>query len=63
MHAILEQFLDRWVWPTMPGAPGAEFRLRLTKEKCVKGWEISLPTTGSAKSTISVQVPRTGFSA
>jgi hypothetical protein len=45
MHAILEQFLDRWVWPTMPGAPGAEFRLRLTKEKCVKGWEISLQRT------------------
>ena len=45
MHPILEQFLDRWVWPTMPGAPGAEFRLRLTKEKCVKGWEISLKRT------------------
>ena len=45
MHPILEQFLDRWVWPTMPGAPGAEFRLRLTKEKCVKGWEISLQRT------------------
>src|SRR5271167_4420708 len=45
MHPILEQFLDKWVWPTMPGAPGAEFRLRLTKEKCVKGWEISLQRT------------------
>ena len=45
MHPILEQFLDRWVWPTMPGAPGAEFRLRLTKEKCVRGWEISLQRT------------------
>ena len=45
MHSILEQFLDRWVWPTMPGAPGAEFRLRLTREKCVKGWEISLQRT------------------
>ena len=45
MHPILEQFLDRWVWPTMPGAPGAEFRLRLTREKCVKGWEISLQRT------------------
>src|SRR6266436_1881039 len=45
MHPILEQFLDRWVWPTMPGAPGAEFRLRLTKEQCVKGWEISLQRT------------------
>ena len=45
MHPILEQFLDRWVWPTMPGAPGAEFRLRLTREKCVKGWQISLDRT------------------
>jgi len=45
MHPILEQFLDRWVWPTMPGAPGAEFRLRLTKEQCIKGWEISLQRT------------------
>ena len=45
MHPILEQFLDKWVWPMMPGAPGAEFRLRLTKEKCVKGWEISLQRT------------------
>src|ERR1700682_151293 len=45
MHPILEQFLDKWVWPTMPGAPGAEFRLRLTREHCVKGWEISLQRT------------------
>lgn len=29
----------------MPGAPGAEFRLRLTRERCVKGWEISLERT------------------
>ena len=42
MHPILEQFCDKWVWPTMPGAPGAEFRLRLTREQCLKGWEISL---------------------
>src|SRR3974390_2966291 len=42
MHAILEQFLDKWVWPTMPGAPGAEFRLRLTREQCLKGWAILL---------------------
>ena len=32
MHPILEQFCDKWVWPVMPGAPGAEFRLRLTRE-------------------------------
>ena len=45
MHPILDRFLDRWVWPTMPGAPGAEFRLRLTREKCLKGWGISLQRT------------------
>ena len=45
MHPILDRFLDKWVWPTMPGAPGAEFRLSLTREKCLKGWEISLQRT------------------
>lgn len=42
MHPILEEFCDKWVWPMMPGAPGAEFRLRLTREQCLKGWQISL---------------------
>src|SRR5260370_40607073 len=45
MHAILEEVLDTGVCPTMPGAPGAEFRLRLAREQCVKGWEISLQRT------------------
>jgi hypothetical protein len=45
MHPLLEEFLDKWVWPTAPGAPGAEFRWRLTKEKCLKGWEIGLQRT------------------
>ncbi len=45
MHPMLEEFLDKWVWPTAPGAPGATFRWRLTKEKCLKGWEISLQRT------------------
>lgn len=45
MHEILEEFLDKWVWPTAPGAPGASFRWRLTKEKCLKGWEVSLQRT------------------
>ena len=45
MNPILEEFCDKWVWPTMPGAPGAEFRWRLTKEKCLKGWEIALHRT------------------
>ncbi len=42
MHRLLEQFLDEWVWPTAPLMPGAEFRLRLTRDKCLKGWEIAL---------------------
>ena len=42
MHPILEEFCDKWVWPTMPGAPGAEFRLKITREQCLKGWEILL---------------------
>jgi hypothetical protein len=45
MHPILEEFCDKWVWPTMPGAPGAAFRLKLTREHCLKGWEIALERT------------------
>jgi hypothetical protein len=45
MHALLEEFLDKWVWPTMPGAPGAEFRLKITRDRCIKGWEINLART------------------
>src|ERR1700689_4153372 len=45
MHALLEEFLDKWVWPTMPGAPGADFRLRITRDKCIKGWETNLART------------------
>ena len=29
----------------MPGAPGAEFRLRLTREHCLKGWGIAVERT------------------
>jgi hypothetical protein len=42
MHLLLEQFLEKWVWPTAPGAGGAPFRLRITEDKCLKGWEIAL---------------------
>src|SRR3989442_9741268 len=42
MHPLLEQFLEKWVWPTAAGARGAAFRLRLTEEKCLKGWEVAL---------------------
>src|SRR5712691_988307 len=45
MHPILEEFLDRWVWPTAPGTPGAAFRWRITKDKCIQGWEIALRRT------------------
>ena len=59
MHPILEEFLDKWVWPTMPGAPGAEFRLHLTKQKCLKGWEISLQR--KAISNVPSQLPSQRF--
>jgi hypothetical protein len=42
MHPILGEFLEKWVWPTAPGARGADFRLRITEEKCIKGWEVAL---------------------
>jgi len=38
MHPILAEFLEQWVWPTAPGAGGAEFRLRITETKCIPGW-------------------------
>jgi hypothetical protein len=42
MHSLLQDFCDKWVWPAAPGAPGAAFRLRITEEKCVPGWELTL---------------------
>jgi hypothetical protein len=42
MHQLLEEFLDKWVWPTAPNAPGAQFRRRITEEKCLAGWEVAL---------------------
>jgi hypothetical protein len=42
MDALLARFLEEWVWPTAPGMPGAAFRLRITRDKCLKGWEIAL---------------------
>jgi hypothetical protein len=42
MHPLLEEFLDKWVWPTAPGAPGAQFRRRITEQKCLGGWEAAV---------------------
>jgi hypothetical protein len=42
VHALLTEFLDKWVWSTAKGAPGADFRLRLTRDKCLDGWELAL---------------------
>jgi hypothetical protein len=42
MHPLLEDFCDKWVWPAAPGAPGAAFRRRITEDKCLKGWGITL---------------------
>src|ERR1700722_11236827 len=43
------------------GRPEAVTLTALNLMLPLKGWETSLPTTGSAKSTISVQVPGTGL--
>ncbi|MBF6571401.1 MAG: hypothetical protein IVW54_21295 [Candidatus Binataceae bacterium] len=45
MHSILAEFLDQWVWPSAPGAGGAKFRLRLTEQKCIPGWEALVSST------------------
>src|SRR5215470_6460924 len=56
-------------WPAVSlvlallGSPVALALAWLNRMFPVYGWDTSLPTTGSAKSTISVQIPGTGFSA
>ena len=47
--------------PVLSGSPVALALARLNWMLPVYGCETSFPTTGSAKSTTSVQVPRTGF--
>ena len=42
MHPLLEEFLSKWVWPTVADAPGAQFRRRVTEEKCLGAWEAAL---------------------
>lgn len=42
MHPLLTEFLEKWVWPTAYGAPGAAFRQRITVDKCIAGWELAL---------------------
>jgi hypothetical protein len=38
MHAILKDFLDKWVYPTGFTGPGVKFRLRQT-ERCLPLWD------------------------
>ena len=38
MHAILNDFLEKWVYPTGFTGPGVEFRLRQT-ERCLPLWD------------------------
>jgi hypothetical protein len=42
MHPLLEEFLEKWVWPTAPNAPGARFRRRITEQKCLGGWQLAV---------------------
>jgi hypothetical protein len=42
MHPLLEEFISKWVWPTVADAPGAPFRRRVTEEKCLGAWEAAL---------------------
>lgn len=45
MHPLLAEFFEKWVWPTAPGAPGAAFRQRITRDKCLMGWEFALQSS------------------
>ena len=59
MHPILDRFLDKWVWPTMPGAPGAEFRLRLTRRQHERRrtggtYAINIPTRDAERGRVAV---------
>ena len=38
IHPILEEWLDHWVWPTPFKGPGVDFRMRITKERCIPMW-------------------------
>ena len=48
--------------PALSGSPAALDLTSLNAMLPVNGWDSSLPTTGSAKSTISVHVPGAGLS-
>ena len=50
------------VVPALSGSPAALALTSLNSMLPVNGWDTSSPTTGSAKSTMSVQVPATGLS-
>jgi hypothetical protein len=45
LHPIVEEFLRDWVWPCAPGTAGAQFRLKLTEEKCVGPWDAMVKAT------------------
>ncbi len=51
------------VVPALSGMPAALTFTALNAMLPVNGWDTSSPTTGSAKSTISVQVPWMGLTA
>ena len=38
MQPLLQDFLDKWVYPTGFSGPGVDFRLRQT-ERCIPFWD------------------------
>ena len=39
-HPIVQDFLDKWVYPTGFSGPGYEFRMRFT-ERCLPAWNVA----------------------
>jgi len=40
IHPILQEFLDKWVYPTGFTGPGYDFRMRFT-ERCLPAWNVA----------------------
>lgn len=40
IHPIVQEFLDKWVYPTGFSGPGYDFRMRFT-ERCLPGWNMA----------------------
>lgn len=40
LHPIVEDFLEKWVYPTGFSGPGYDFRMRFT-ERCIPAWNVA----------------------